>query len=52
MKKRLLKALSVPVCFAIMIPAIIYQTIRWVIVGKKDPLSIITDYLNWLENKP
>jgi len=48
MKKRLIKALSIPTAMIILIPFIILFSIVWIIKGKYNPMELIDKYLTWL----
>ncbi len=50
MKKRLLKVISAPFALAILIPAFIYQSIKWIYDGKTSPMQMMENYADWLES--
>jgi hypothetical protein len=48
MKKRLLKALSFPILLALLPVIILGQGLLWIINGKKSPMYVIEEYMDWL----
>ena len=47
-KIRLLKVLSVPVAFLILIPVVIIQSGIWICKGERTPGDVVQSYLDWL----
>ena len=50
MKKRFIKAISVPIMVVLLIPIVVITTIKWVVKGGKTISDYIEDYMDWLSS--